>query len=331
MPNKVKQFLEQASLEKVYIGLKNNSISLKDFVDVVLSKQDCILFGPPGTSKTYYVDKLAEKLGDKVGLFQIIQFHANYSYDEFIDGIVPDIDKGGFKYETGVFYNFCQEAQNPPNKEKICVFVIDEINRANVTSVFGEVMNLIENKGVRIMKTAKQRKIFFVPDNVVIVGTMNTADKTLAKLDFALRRRFRFLPVYPSKYALHEMIAACGFDADINISVDDYVDCFEILNSKIRRNNQLGKEMMIGHVLWTRRTNSLSLYTVSDIGSIFRESIFPQLESYCGANRDLLGNLVGTAIRDKLVYRYAISDDEILNYLSILKNSKAGENNVTSN
>ena len=200
MPNKVKQFLEQASLEKVYIGLKNNSISLKDFVDVVLSKQDCILFGPPGTSKTYYVDKLAEKLGDKVGLFQIIQFHANYSYDEFIDGIVPDIDKGGFKYETGVFYNFCQEAQNPPNKEKICVFVIDEINRANVTSVFGEVMNLIENKGVRIMKTAKQRKIFFVPDNVVIVGTMNTADKTLAKLDFALRRRFRFLPVYPSKY-----------------------------------------------------------------------------------------------------------------------------------
>ena len=82
MPNKVKQFLEQASLEKVYIGLKNNSISLKDFVDVVLSKQDCILFGPPGTSKTYYVDKLAEKLGDKVGLFQIIQFHANYSYDE---------------------------------------------------------------------------------------------------------------------------------------------------------------------------------------------------------------------------------------------------------
>lgn len=331
MPNKVEQFLEQASLEQVDIGLENNSISFGDFLNVVLSKQDCILFGPPGTSKTYYVDKLAKELGDKVGEFQIIQFHTNYSYDEFIDGIVPDIHKGGFKYDTGVFYNFCEEAKKTKNKGKLCVFVIDEINRANVTSVFGEVMNLIENKGVRKMKTAKQRKEFFIPDNVVLVGTMNTADKTLAKLDFALRRRFRFLPVYPSKYALHEMIAACGFDLDVNITVDDYIDCFEILNSKIRRNNQLGKEMMIGHVLWTRRINSRSPYTVSDIGSIFKESIFPQLESYCGANRDLLGNLVGTAIRDKLVYGYAISDDEILNYLSVLKNSKAGEKNVTSN
>ena len=302
-----------------------NNITLDDFVTTVKAKKDCILFGPPGTSKTYYVDKLGEKLGNLLGEMQVIQFHANYSYEEFIDGIVPDVDNNGFKYKTGVFYDFCERAKDAKNKDKICVFVIDEINRANVTAVFGEVMNLMENKGVRKMITSKQRKEFYIPSNVVIVGTMNTADKTLAKLDFALRRRFRFLPVYPSKETLHEMVAAKGFSNEITLSIDDYVECFEILNFKIRKNPQLGKEMTLGHVLWTRRDADDNEYSLNDLASVFKESIFPQLESYCGANRELLGSLVGPVIRDKIILGYDISNDEIINFLSGLRNSKAGE------
>lgn len=325
MANNVEKFLEHASVETVDVGLDVNTTSLEEFVDTVISMQDCILYGPPGTSKTYYIDKLAGELGDKLGSIQIIQFHSNYSYEEFIDGIVPDVDNGGFKYETGVFFDFCEIAKAPENKDKICAFIIDEINRANVTAVFGEVMNLMENKGIRKMQTAKQRKEFYIPDNVVIIGTMNTADKTLAKLDFALRRRFRFLPVYPSKVTLHEMIAANGFESDLGLSVDDYVDCFEILNAKIRKNNQLGKEMTIGHVLWTKRHNDKTPYSQNDIASVFRESIFPQIENYCGANRELLGHLVGLSLRDKIIYGYKIDDEEIIDYLVGLKNSKAGD------
>lgn len=325
MKNNVEKFLEYSSVDKIDTNVKLCNTSLDELVATVKRKQDCILFGPPGTSKTYYVNNLKEKLGDTLGKMQIIQFHANYSYEEFIDGIVPDVENGGFKYQTGIFFDFCEDAKRSENMGKICPFIIDEINRANITAVFGEVMNLMENKGKRKTFTAKQRKEFSIPENVVIIGTMNTADKTLAKLDFAFRRRFRFLPVYPSKEILHKMVAANGFNQDIPLSIDEYTDCFEILNAKIRKSNQLGKEMTIGHVLWTRKDNSNSQYTSNDIASIFRESVFPQLESYCGNNKELLGSLLGTYIRDKLIYGYYISDADVIDFLVGLKNSKAGE------
>ena len=322
MPNYVEEFLQHAAYEEVDLRDKVANTTIDQVVEVVLKKQDCILYGPPGTSKTYMIDNLSEKLSDKLGLFEKIQFHANYSYEEFIEGIVPDVDKGGFKFETGVFYNFCQKASEEQYQDKICVFVIDEINRANVTAVFGEVMNLMEDKGRRILKTAKQQLDFCIPSNVVIVGTMNTADKTLAKLDFALRRRFRFLPVYPSSDILHTIISASSFSESLEISIKDYIDCFNILNAKITRHPLLGKDLTLGHVLWIKKDTSLEPYTKEDIGRIFRETIFPQLESYCGSNRDVLGSLLGPKLRDKIIFGFEISDDDVIEFLSGLKNSK---------
>lgn len=202
MPNSVEQFLTQAEYDDVDVSNKITNTSIEQLIEAVTNYQDCILFGPPGTSKTFMIDSLAERLGDKLGLMNMVQFHTNYSYEEFVEGIVPDVEHGGFKYETGVFFDFCVEAAKDENKDKLCLFIIDEINRANVTAVFGEVMYLMENKGKRTLKTPKQKLDFTVPENVVIVGTMNTADKTLAKLDFAFRRRFRFMAVYPSDTTL---------------------------------------------------------------------------------------------------------------------------------
>ncbi|WP_028257504.1 McrB family protein [Veillonella montpellierensis] len=323
MPNKVEQFLQQAEFSAVSIENKIENTDINQLVDVVLGRSDCILFGPPGTSKTFMIDSLADRLGNNLGLFKIIQFHTGYSYEEFIEGIVPDVDKGGFKYESGVFLNFCIEAAKNEYKDKICLFVIDEINRANVTAVFGEIMYLMENKGRRSLKTSKQKIDFIIPQNVVIVGTMNTADKTLAKLDFAFRRRFRFLAVYPSDTVLHTIVSKASFAPELDLTIEEYVDCFNILNAKITRHPLLGKNLTLGHVLWIRKNDMITPYTKEDIGRIFTETIFPQIESYCGFNKEVLGALLGPKLRDKIMYGYSINCDEVIEFLSGLKNSKA--------
>lgn len=322
MPNAVEKFLSHAAYEAVESDNKTVNTSMDHFVETVKKGFDCILYGPPGTSKTYMVDQLKDALGDAVEQMEIVQFHAGYSYEEFVEGIVPDVTNGGFKYENGSFLQFCLDAQAKGNPEKLWLFVIDEINRGNITAIFGEVLNLMENKGKRMIQTPKQKINFVIPPNVIIIGTMNTADKSLAKLDFALRRRFHFLTVYPSPETLNVMVSKCGFSSDVGITIEDYIACFNVLNAKITRHPLLGKEMMLGHVLWTKRGKDTSKYTEEEICSIFRETIFPQIETYCGSNRDVLANLLGTTLRDKLVYGYEISNSDIIEFLSGFKNSQ---------
>ena len=324
MADPVKEFLEYASYEEVDTGNIIANTTLEQIAEAVVKKQDCILYGPPGTSKTFYIDHLPDVIGDRIAIQKTVQFHSNFSYEDFIEGIVPSEKGEGFKNESGVFFDFCDKAKDTP-EDKICLFIIDEINRANVTAVFGEVLNLMEDKGQRKLFTSKRHIEFTIPKNVVIIGTMNTADKTLAKLDFAFRRRFRFLPVFPSGEELHKMVAKEGFSSDLPLSVDEYIDCFEVLNTKILKHQQLGKNLTLGHVLWTRKSNDDGPYTKSDISRIFKETLLPQIENYCGANRDVLASLLGPSLRDKVIYGYKIEDDDIIEYLTSLKNSKVVE------
>lgn len=322
MGSSVEEFLNQASFNTTDDINCLYSIELKDLVKTVKRHEDYILYGPPGTSKTYMINSLKKELEAELGLFTIVQFHAEYSYEDFIEGIVPDVETGGFRYNSGVFLDFCKNAQQEQFKDKICLFVIDEINRANVTAVLGEVMYLMEEKGKRILKTPKQNLEFIIPPNVVIGGTMNTADKSLSKLDFALRRRFRFLPSFPSARLLHLIVAKVSFNQAVGLTVEDYVNCFNILNAKITKHPLLGKNLTLGHVLWCRKNISELPYSREDVRRIFTESILPQIESYCGANSDVLGYLLGPSLRDKLLYGYLITSDDIINYLLSLKNSK---------
>lgn len=325
MSNEVEQFLQKAEYSEAIIENKVENTSIDQLLAAVKKFQDCILFGPPGTGKTFMIDSLKEQLGSDLGMSKIVQFHMGYSYEEFIEGVVPNTEKGGFKYEKGVFLQFCIDAASEQYKDKICLFVIDEINRANVTAVFGEVMYLMENKGMRTLKTSKMKIDFTVPPNVVIVGTMNTADKTLAKLDFAFRRRFRFLAVNPSAEVLHTILSKATFDDSVGLTVEEYVRCFNALNAKITRHTLLGKNLTLGHVLWIRKNDMNSAYTRNDIGRIFTETIFPQLESYCGSNKDVLEALLGKRLRDKINFGYVITNDEIIDFLNSLKNSKVAE------
>lgn len=319
MPNGVEEFLTYADYTEPVIQEELANTDINRLIETVLAGSDCILYGPPGTSKTYMINQLKDQLGTSIDEFEIVQFHANYSYDEFIEGIVPDVVNGGFKYQSGSFFDFCDVAKS---KEKLCIFVIDEINRANITAVFGEVMNLIEDKGQRVLKTSKRKLSFTIPKNVVIVGTMNTADKSLAKLDFALRRRFRFLPVYPSQSILSTLMASRGIAENVGITLDEYIKCFSVINAKIIRHPLLGKELTLGHILWLPKASGDQPYSADEICTVFREMIFPQLENYCGANKDTLGSLLGVKIRDKVVNGFEISNEDALEFLNSIKNSQ---------
>lgn len=321
MDKSVSDFLNYASYESIDFSKKFINSDIEDLFCAIKNKQDCILYGPPGTGKTHLIDMLTDRISkEELGIVAKTQFHTNFSYENFIEGIVPDVIHGGFRYEDGIFFEFCQKASKI-SREKICLFIIDEINRANVTSVFGEVLNLIENKEDRKLLTSKTKRLFFVPSNVIIIGTMNTSDRTLSKLDFAFRRRFKFLPVFPSEEILSSLLSQSGFSPSIPFSIDSYVKCFSVLNRRILKHPLLGKNLMLGHALWVKKGLS-GEYSLEDIYDIFNNSIFPQLESYCGTNRDVLTILVGSILSEKIINGYFISEDDIIGFVESSKNCK---------
>ncbi|MEM7111099.1 MAG: AAA family ATPase [Chloroflexota bacterium] len=172
--------------------------TLTGWINAIRRKGQAIFYGPPGTGKTFLAQKLAQHLtSSEHGLVDIVQFHPAYSYEEFIQGLRPlsNLD-GTLHYEMvpGRFINFCTEASR---LSAPCVLIIDEINRANLAAVFGELMYLLEYRDKEIGLAAGNGR-FKIPSNVIILGTMNTADRSIALVDFALRRRFAFIHLEPN-------------------------------------------------------------------------------------------------------------------------------------
>ncbi len=164
-------------------------------------KGQAILYGPPGTGKTYLAEKLAQYIiGGGDGFQDLVQFHPAYAYEDFIQGIRPQSKGNQLHYPLvkGRFLEFCQQAEK---RNGLCVLIIDEINRANVARVFGELMYLLEYRNQKI-PLAAGGDLFQIPPNVRIMGTMNTADRSIALVDHALRRRFAFLELTPNYQVL---------------------------------------------------------------------------------------------------------------------------------
>ena len=226
-------------------------------MSVLRSRKNLILQGPPGTGKTYMARRLAWCLIERKDSrsIEVVQFHQSYAYEDFVQGYRPT-DTGGFALRNGVFYDFCERARRDENTPY--VFIIDEINRGNMSRIFGELLMLIEadkrkEEYAAVLTYGEQGERFFVPPNVYILGMMNTAGRSLAVVDYALRRRFAFEELKPvfgrpktseavSKF--EKLLRKNEVDGDI---VKRMRSQMAKLNETIRDDSELGSGFEIGH------------------------------------------------------------------------------------
>ncbi len=220
-------------------------------------KKNVILQGPPGVGKTFAARRLAWKMMGEIDKDRVcmIQFHQNYAYEDFIMGYKPD--GNGFVLTEGVFYKFCEKAKRDPQKRPYFL-IIDEINRGNLSKILGEVMMLIEadHRG-ESLELAQSGKMLEVPENLYIIGTMNTADRSIAIIDYALRRRFSFYSMSPAfdqdgfktlKERIGGLLKQAGKPED---AFDKIVGLLARLNVEIAEDPSLGEGFMIGHSYFT--------------------------------------------------------------------------------
>ena len=246
----------------------------ENLVGILRYKKNIVLQGPPGVGKTFAAKRLAYSImGVKdIDRVMMVQFHQSYSYEDFIMGFRPS--SNGFELKKGSFYNFCKKAEIDGDNDYF--FIIDEINRGNLSKMFGELFVLLENdkRGQSLQLLYADEK-FSIPKNIYIIGMMNTADRSLAMLDYSLRRRFAFYDLKP------------GFSSDgfikyqnnlNNEQFDNLIKCIENLNKFILKDEFLGEGFCIGHSYFC----NLSCDTLNNkiLSGIVEYELIPLLKEY---------------------------------------------------
>ena len=261
----VEQFLDE-----VYMDQEDYDT----LVELLRVKKNVILQGAPGVGKTFAAKRLAYSMIGKKNQerVQLIQFHLSYTYEDFIEGFRPSSTNAGFEIKKGSFYNFCKKAADDLENEYF--FIIDEINRGNLSKIFGELFMLIENdKRGNALQLLYSDEKFFVPANVYIIGMMNTADRSLAMLDYALRRRFAFFEMNPGftsdGFREYRMQLGSG-------KFDSLIDCVEKLNGIISSDDSLGEGFCIGHSYFC----NLEAVTDKTLSNIVEYEMVPLLKEY---------------------------------------------------
>lgn len=258
-------------LDEVYVSEERYA----RLASLLRRKKNVILAGPPGVGKTYAAKRLAYSLmGVKdPGRVQMVQFHQSYSYEDFMMGYRPT-ESGGFTLTEGPFYRFC-EAARADDADRPYFFIIDEINRGNISKILGELLMLIEaDKRGHELRLLYKNETFSVPPNLHIIGMMNTADRSLAVLDYALRRRFGFFEMSPG-------FASDGFQRWLQVAgstqLDQLVAVVVDLNKAIAEDPALGSGFAVGHSFLSRSASS------DDDGwlaSVVEDELVPLLDEY---------------------------------------------------
>lgn len=282
--------------------------------DILERKGQVILYGPPGTGKTYWAEKTARELASRAnygtasgnlsdiqraeitgkdslsqGFVRLCSFHPAYGYEDFLEGFRPQSVNGQMHFELrdGIFKKLCHDAQMKP--DKAFYLIIDEINRGDIPRIFGELLTVMEkNKRGKAILLPLTGEPFYVPQNVYVIGTMNTADRSIALLDAALRRRFGFLELMPDTSVLGDMVID-------GIPLAPWLDA---LNERIftfigrdARNLQLGQSYLM--------EGERPIGDFTTLKRVIQEDIFPLLEEYCYDDYRKLQDILGTELVDE--------------------------------
>ncbi|MCL1994684.1 MAG: AAA family ATPase [Defluviitaleaceae bacterium] len=245
-----------------------------DMLALLDRKKNIILQGAPGVGKSFLAKRLAYSIIGKKdkNRVEMVQFHQSYSYEDFIEGFRPNPDiSGSFEIRQGVFYRFCDKAKSDTDNKYF--FIIDEINRGNLSKIMGELMLLLESdkRGAEFaMPLTYSGERFYVPENVYIIGMMNTADRSLAMIDYALRRRFSFIEIEPA------------FDNEKFIEKfrENYLDADKVIEKMKELNSIISEELDDGHRIGHSYFCSDNPLQKEDISNIFKYEIKELLREY---------------------------------------------------
>lgn len=263
----------------------------KDKYDYIVSllkrKKNIIIQGSPGVGKSYMAKKLAFSMMEKEDddKIEYVQFHQSYSYEDFIMGYRPN--GTGFELKEGVFYKFCKKASN--DKDNDYFFIIDEINRGNLNKIFGELFLLIEQdkRETTKIKLLYEDEMFSIPSNLYIIGLMNTADRSLAMMDFALRRRFGFVTLEP---ALNNSKFINYVRTKNNEKLLRLVNKVVELNEEITEDSALGKGFVIGHSYFCSKNKTVS---DDEVKQIVEFELIPLIEEYWFDDQEKVNEWIG--------------------------------------
>lgn len=271
-----------------------NNITVDNLYNLLKVTKQVILYGAPGTSKSHITNQIKYKFVKTA----LVQFHASLTYEQFIGGISVD-DNGGFVNKPGVLLEFCEEARG---KAGDYLFIIDEINRGNVSKVFGETILALDREYTAdlvhtVECNGKSISKFSIPSNVYIIATMNSADRSIAQIDYAIRRRFAFVRFYPN-YELIGSISDCSALPDIKPDV-----LFKSVNKAIF-NVLKDENMLLGHAYfipkWAFGVDKKIKWTPETLQILFNYYIIPIVEEYTYGNGRYLSNILGNKLPSRI-------------------------------
>lgn len=278
-PEEIPSYSSEYFLNEVFLNKEQYNV----LTSVIKRKKNVIIEGPPGVGKTYCAKRLAWSMmnGKDPSRVNMIQFHQSYGYEDFIVGYRPA--ENGFRLKRGPFYEFCKMAEGDQDHDYF--FIIDEINRGNMSRIFGELLMLIESdKRGHELRLLYANELFSVPKNLYLIGLMNTADRSLAMIDYALRRRFAFFHFNPA-FGTNSFIS---YQEKLNSPLfNSLVEQVVQLNRDIKNDPSLGDGFQIGHSYFCNldRPEISQNEMAARLGDIVEFELIPLLKEYCSIIR----------------------------------------------